>query len=62
MVYTINGDMQVRNYVNHINGIAHTYAGENGTSFRGLLGPSFQEKTSDLFMKTGTYSLWTSEK
>lgn len=53
----------MRDYTNHINAVVNTYSGKGlKEEFKGLIGPSFQEKTDDLFLKTGTYSLWTNEK
>lgn len=53
----------MRNYTNHINAVVDTYSGSGlKEEFKGLIGPSFLEKNDNIFLETGTYSLWTNEK
>jgi hypothetical protein len=42
VIYTMNGDMQMRDYVNHINAVVDTYSGGGlPQEFKGLIGPGF---------------------
>ena len=41
-VYTMNSDLQMRNYTNHINAVVDTYSGGGlPQEFKGLIGPGF---------------------
>ena len=55
--FTLSSEMSFGEYVNIINGVAHTYRGAT-TSFKGVMGLS-QQTTSDLFLSDGMYSLWS---
>ena len=42
VIYTLNGDMQMRDYVNHINAVVDTYSGSGlKEEFKGLIAPGF---------------------
>ena len=52
-VYTLTSDMQFGEYINIVNGKAHTKAGS-----KGIMG-IFEQTSSDLFLADGVYSLWS---
>lgn len=57
-VFTLSNKMSFGEYVNIIQGVAHTYVNPTDkTGFKGLMGLS-QQTTSDLFLDSGMYSLW----
>lgn len=60
VLYTLSGDMQLTEYLNVMNGVAHTFpdAAANPGGFQGVMGILEQTSTS-LFLKDGVYSLWS---
>lgn len=59
VLYTLTGDMQLMDYLNVINGVAHTYADATAepAAFKGVMG-ILEQTSTDLFLKDGVYTLW----
>jgi|TARA_B110000285_G_C15131559_1_gene623918 hypothetical protein len=59
-LYTLTSDMQLLEYLNVINGVAHTYPDSTAEpdAFKGVMG-ILEQTSKDLFLKDGVYSLWS---
>jgi len=62
VLYTLTGDMQLMDYLNVINGVAHTYADATAepAAFKGVMG-ILEQTSTDLFLKDGVYTLWAKD-
>jgi hypothetical protein len=54
--------MQLMDYLNVINGVAHTYAdaAAEPAAFKGVMG-ILEQTSTDLFLKDGVYTLWAKD-
>jgi hypothetical protein len=60
VLYTLTADMQLMEYLNVINGVAHTYPDSTAEpgAFKGVMG-ILEQTSTDLFLKDGVYTLWS---
>jgi hypothetical protein len=55
--YTLSSDMQFGEYINVINGVAHTF-GTTEQDFKGIMGLT-EQTSNNLFLPDGVFSLWS---
>jgi hypothetical protein len=56
--YTLSSDMKFGEFINVINGVAHTYPGSESATFKGIMGLT-EQTSSNLFLPDGVFSLWS---